>query len=77
MYQCNLSYKLLQQYLEFAVQANLLSSRKDGRYVTTARGRRFLDRVTGYLDRAKRLTHEAEAVDREKSLIEDMLKRRD
>jgi predicted transcriptional regulator len=51
MYQCNLSYKLLQQYLEHAVQASLLSSRSDGRYVTTDRGRLFLDRVASYLDR--------------------------
>jgi predicted transcriptional regulator len=77
MYQCNLSYKLLQQYLEHAVQADLLSSRSDGQYVTTDRGRLFLDRMASYLDRAERLTQEADAVDREKRLVEDMLKRRD
>lgn len=45
-------------------------------YVTTDRGRLFLDRVASYLDRAERLTQEADAVDREKRFIEDMLNSR-
>jgi predicted transcriptional regulator len=75
MYQCNLSYKLLRQYLEEAVRTHLLASKRDGRYVTTERGKRFLAKVADYLDRSKRVTQEADALAVEKRRIEDMLKR--
>jgi predicted transcriptional regulator len=73
MYKCNLSYALLNRYLEEVLDSRLV--RKDdgnGLYVVTGKGRRFLQRLKRYLEESKTLHEHVENAREEKVRLENM-----
>jgi len=72
MYQANLSYKLLCQYLEEVVNARLVASEKGKSYVLTDRGERFLERLDEYHKQCKQLEEQTSCVHSERAELEKM-----
>jgi predicted transcriptional regulator len=72
MYQANLSYKLLCQYLDDVLDAGLICFEKGESYVLTAKGREFLDRHEEYSKRRKSLEQHLSHVNGEKTALENM-----
>jgi len=54
MYQANLSYRLLIRYLDMILKAGLVYLNDSSEYVTTAKGRDFLEKFRKY---SKRVDH--------------------
>ena len=74
MYQCNLSFKLLEQYLRDVLKAGLVSvENASSGYVITKKGRRFLERFESYVESSELLNHQSEQVDRARELLERMI----
>lgn len=69
MYQANLSYRLLIQYLGYALEVNLLS-RNESQYVVTPKGFEFLEKYNKYLQRSNQLEEQLEKVANEKATLE-------
>ena len=73
MYQCNLSFKLLMRYLRDVIQAELICEGGEGNnYVITEKGKKFLRKFEEYVERSERVSHEVDAVNNEKSILETM-----
>ena len=72
MYQANLSYKLLCQYLDDVLDAGLVSFEKEELYVLTAKGKEFLDRHEQYSKRRRSLEEHLTHVNGEKTALENM-----
>lgn len=78
MYQCNLSYKLLEQYLRDVVRAELICAEDASNgYVITEKGQRFLERFESYVERFEALNHQSKAVDEERTFLEGVIARKD
>jgi predicted transcriptional regulator len=73
MYQANLSYKLLCQYLEEVVSARLVTFEKGKSYVLTNSGERFLERLDEYHKQCKQLEEQTSCVQSERAELEKML----
>lgn len=73
MYQANLSYKLLCQYLEKVVNARLVTFEKGNSYVLTSRGEEFLERFDEYHKQCEQLEEQTSCVHSEKAELEKML----
>ncbi len=72
MYQANLSYKLLCQYLDDVQEAGLVCFEKGELYVLTAKGREFLNKHDEYSKRRKSLEQHLSHVNGEKIALENM-----
>jgi predicted transcriptional regulator len=72
MYQANLSYKLLCQYLNDVLDAGLVCFEKGELYVLTAKGKEFLDRHVEYSKRRMNLEKHLSHVNGEKTALEEM-----
>jgi len=72
MYQANLSYKLLCQYLDDVLDAGLVCFEKGELYVLTDKGKEFLDRHEEYSKRRKSLEQHLNNVNGEKAALEKM-----
>jgi hypothetical protein len=72
MYQANLSYKLLCQYLDDVLDSGLVCFEKGELYVLTAKGKEFLDRHEEYSKRRKSLEKHLSNVNGEKTALENM-----
>jgi predicted transcriptional regulator len=72
MYQANLSYKLLCQYLDEVLDSGLVCFEKGEFYVLTAKGKEFLDRHEQYSKRRKSLEEHLNNVNGEKAALEKM-----
>jgi len=72
MYQANLSYKLLNQYLGYAMEIDLVSISSDdkGHYVITPKGFEFLDKYKKYSQRKGELEEQLKDVANEKAILE-------
>jgi len=57
MYESNLSYNLLMQYLNLLLKIGLIRKNNDGNYEISGRGRRFLEECRVFLEK-KRLIKE-------------------
>ena len=78
MYQCNLSYKLLGQYLRDLLRADLMCAEGTcSGYVITEKGRRFLERFESYVESFELLSQQSEQVDRERESLESMISGKD
>jgi len=72
MYQANLSYKLLCQYLDDILDSGLVCFEKGELYVLTAKGKEFLDRHEAYSKRRKSVEQHLSHVNGEKTALENM-----
>ena len=72
MYQANLSYKLLCQYLVKVLDAGLIAIEGEDCYVLTAKGNEFLNRHEEYSKRCKSLEEHFNHVNSEKTALEKM-----
>ena len=72
MYQANLSYHLLEKYLESILESGLVQCDEDSCYVITRKGKEFLQMYEGYLERRSRIHEAIENVHSDRSLLEDM-----
>jgi predicted transcriptional regulator len=71
MYFANLSYKLLEKYLNKTVDAGLVSF-DNGHYEVTEKGQVFLERFSNFSSRYSRLERELEAASFEREVLERM-----
>jgi predicted transcriptional regulator len=72
MYQANLSYKLLCRYLGDVLNSGLVSFENEDCYMTTAKGKEFLNRHEEYSKRCKNLEEHRNHVNNEKTVLEKM-----
>jgi len=72
MYQANLSYRLLNQYLDYAIETDLISvsSENDNYYVVTRKGFEFLEKYNRYSQRSRQLEEQLCQVANEKAILE-------
>ena len=76
MYQANLSYRLLQKYLEEERKAYLLSfERKERRYVLTSKGQQFLEVYKEYAKRNRYVEKRLNDVDGKRRMLEALCSR--
>jgi hypothetical protein len=77
MYQANLSFRLLEKYLDYALKAELIAMQsKDSRfYFATMKGREFLEKYDKYSLRNKQLEDMSKALAREKAMLDDYMAR--
>jgi predicted transcriptional regulator len=74
MYKCNLSYKLLKQYLKDVLRAELVYEDKDGnRYTITRKGEVFLSKFENYVERSEKVNRQVDKVNIERALLEGMV----
>lgn len=71
MYIANLSYKLLEKYLNKTVEAGLISSNNDF-YEVTEKGQVFLERFDDFSSRYSKLERQLEEMSFEKEVLERM-----
>ena len=72
MYLANLSWDLLNRYLNDLVEAGLLSFGSSGCYVLTPRGKLFLYRFSEYSKRCEKVNEHLNDLDKEKRNLENM-----
>ncbi|NIR87762.1 transcriptional regulator [Candidatus Bathyarchaeota archaeon] len=72
MYLANLSWDLLNRYLDDLMGAGLLSFDSSGCYVLTSKGRVFLYRFSEYSKRCERVEERLNDLDKEKKDLENM-----
>ena len=78
MYKCNLSYKLLQQYLADTIEAGLISSKGSRKqYTTTEKGEQFLEQFKAYVQHSEEVRQEVTKVNNERALLEDFIRNED
>jgi len=72
MYQANLSYRLLIQYLDYAIEAGLVSMSKDqDQYILTPKGSKFLKDYEQFSERQRELEEQLQTIERERSILEE------
>jgi len=72
MYQSNLSYRLVDKYLESLLGSGLVECDDQSFYSVTERGKEFLQKYAGYLDRCRRIGEEIHGAQRDVLLLENM-----
>lgn len=72
MYQANLSYRLLCNYLDEVLDADLVRFEDDGCYALTNKGKEFLVKHEKYSKGCKRLEEQSNHVNNEKAALEKM-----
>jgi len=73
MYKANLSYKLLNRYLNEVLDAGLARLGDDGWYEITKKGRVFLERCCEYFERNQRLIDHINDVEYKREELESLL----
>jgi len=75
MYQANLSFRLLEKYLDYALKAELIAvpSENTRTYLATIRGREFLEKYDKYSMRNKQLEDMSKALAREKAMLDNYM----
>lgn len=73
MYQANLSFKLLRQYLAEVLDAGLVNVDNGNYYRITRRGQNFLDRFSEYSERRGQIEQQLNNVKDEKTVLENMV----
>jgi predicted transcriptional regulator len=71
MYVANLSYRLLEKYLEETLKVGLIRVNNDG-YEVTEKGRAFLERYGEFSSKYSKLNRELEALRFEREVLERM-----
>ncbi len=73
MYQANLSFRLLNRYLGYALEIELVSvpCSGDGCYALTPKGYEFLEKYNKYSLRSKQLEEQQRAIVKEKATLEE------
>ena len=78
MYKCNLSYKLLQQYLTETIEAGLISSEGSRKqFITTKKGEEFLQQFEAYIRHSEEVRREVAKVNNERTLLEGFIRSED
>lgn len=72
MYQANLSYRLMEKYLQNLLESGLLECVDDSFYLITWRGKEFLQMYDDYLDRCKKIGEEIRGAQNDKLLLENL-----
>jgi len=72
MYQANLSYRLLEKYLNSLLEGGLMECDDDSFYSITSRGREFVQIYEGYLERRRRISEEVKRVRKDRLRLENM-----
>ena len=71
MYQANLSYKLLIQYLKDVLEANLVTHASENSFMLTEKGLDFLTQFNSYHERRQELEEQLRGVHGEKVTLEN------
>ena len=72
MYRANLSFKLLEKYMNVVLNAGLVMLNHDGRYLITEKGILFLEKFRGYKRHVKGLRRQSKRVRDVKAALERM-----
>ena len=72
MYQANLSYRLMEKYLNSLLESGLVERNDDSSYLITWKGKNFLQMYDDYLGRCRRLGEEVRAARKDRLLLENM-----
>jgi len=72
MYQANLSYRLMEKYLNSLIDSGLLNYDEGSFYLITGKGKDFLQMYDDYLERCKRVDEEISGAQKDVLLLEDM-----
>ncbi len=72
MYLANLSWDLLNRYLDDLLEAGLLSCGSSGCYVLTSKGKLFLYRFSEYTKRCEKVEEHRNNLENEKKRLENM-----
>ena len=72
MYQANLSYRIMEKYLNSLLEGDLLERVDDSFYVVTWRGKEFLQMYNDYVERCRRIGEEIGGVRKDRLLLENM-----
>ena len=72
MYQANLSYRLMEKYLNSLLESGLVERNDDSSYLVTWKGKNFLQMYEDYVERCMRLGEEVRAARKERLVLENM-----
>ena len=72
MYQANLSFTQVKRYLQSLLESGLVEFFDDAFYLTTSKGKEFLQMHTEYLTRVRRLGEEAAKTEKSRLQLESM-----
>ena len=72
MYQANLSYRLMEKYLNSLLESGLMERNDDSSYLITWKGKNFLQMYDDYLERCRRIGEEVRAAHKDRLLLENM-----
>ena len=73
MYQANLSFDQLENYLKLLLAGGLLEREGNSMYLTTSKGQEYLQAYVKYLARCERVSQEIEQVVAERQALEGIL----
>lgn len=73
MYSCNLSYKLLRQYITDVMKADLVSKNNRNYYVITKKGRVFLSKFEDYVRHSEKVNKKIDEIDQQREFLENMI----
>ena len=72
MYQANLSYRLIEKYMKSLLDRGLLVCDDGAHYLTTARGKEFLQMYLEYVERCRRIGEDVDSARKDRLLLENM-----
>jgi len=72
MYQANLSYRLMEKYLNSLIDSGLLNYDEGSFYLITGKGKDFLQMYEDYLERCKKVDAEITGAQKDVLLLENM-----
>ncbi len=72
MYQANLSYRIMEKYLNSLLESGLIECSEDSFYVITWRGKEFLQMFDDYLDRCAKIGKDIRGVRKDRLMLENM-----
>jgi predicted transcriptional regulator len=70
MYQANLSFAMLNKYLGYALETELVACPDGECYVATSKGREFMEKYDKYVLRSSQVEDQMQAMAREKAMLE-------
>jgi len=72
MYRANMSWNLLNRYLNDLLETGLVNSKNSNSYVLTGKGKLFLQKYREYHKRHKKVEEQAKVIESEKMILENM-----
>lgn len=72
MYQANLSFRLIEKYMRSLLDRGLLECDDSAHYLTTARGKEFLQMYMEYVERCRRIGEDVDGAQKDRLLLENM-----